>query len=395
MDAVRARVTVGLLALVSVAALSFLFSVNPSVASSDDWAIIGILATVALVGTSISRRWLSSGDALAPPWESHTLWILPAAMLTPPMAFLPLVALSIALTVAKRGQHVVQRIVISCITVTTTVVIRLATVWIDDFILAAVVGIALLWIVGALCAVAVAHVFLSLDSSALWRDERWSFVQLACAFSGVVVAGAMQQDPLFGFVALAPLLLADFSLRWPELTRLARVDAKTGMPNYQHWHDITSRVLRQAELRNLPAAVLMMDLDMFKSVNDSCGHLAGDQILSELSALVRSRVGSTDTAGRFGGEEFVIALFDRTVEEAFTYADALRQAIADQVHDLSDTSADLPADRRVTCSIGVAGTDIFTYDLTRLVRAADHALGEGKTAGRNRVVVARPDQAVV
>jgi diguanylate cyclase (GGDEF)-like protein len=128
-----------------------------------------------------------------------------------------------------------------------------------------------------------------------------------------------------------------------------------------------------------PLAVLIADLDRFKEVNDQHGHLVGDQVLAAAAAAFQSGSRSYDVLGRFGGEQFTIALPGTDVDEAAQITDRLRQLVGD---------AAVPVGRdcvQVTVSIGAAVLGRHGQDLTDLLVAADLALYRAKAAGRNQV----------
>jgi diguanylate cyclase (GGDEF)-like protein len=223
-------------------------------------------------------------------------------------------------------------------------------------------------------------------------------------------------DPWLGLAGVAPLLLAAFALRWPELTWHARIDPKTGLPNAWHWEERTRELLGAAEARGVPVSVMIVDIDRFKLVNDTYGHLAGDEVLNNVADVLRSQLRQGDLVGRFGGEEFVVTTFGLTAAAAQSAAERTRARIAAQRHRVASrrpgavadglpgaavrpvhtltagarrdarTEPDQPpATCTVTCTIGVASSARYGYDLTRLLDLADIALAAGKADGRDRV----------
>lgn len=407
----RTTITVALLLLASVATAVATAFGDARLPSPREWYIVGILAAVAVVGTAGTYLFGPSDDGSSPPWDPHTVWLLPAALLTPPAAFAGLVLLSVALTLAKRIHPLMLRVVVACITALTTCALHASARFIDSLVVAALLGIFLLWLIGVIVAIAAAHIFVTPSGTATWLDYRWSLVLMGCAFSGMTIAGAMVLDPLFGIAGLAPLLLATFALRWPELDRHARVDAKTGLPNARAWEDRSRELLAAAALHEIPAAVMILDIDKFKVVNDTYGHLAGDQVLVELADTLRSQVNPGDVVGRFGGEEFVVTMFELSAAEAVAAAERIRAVVGAQRHLIVPAGAEVLADSYaavagapptagmrvdapdsptaqdcvVTCTIGVASSDSFGYDFDRLLQQADSALVLGKATGRNQV----------
>jgi diguanylate cyclase (GGDEF)-like protein len=166
----------------------------------------------------------------------------------------------------------------------------------------------------------------------------------------------------------------------------AATDGLTGLPNKRAVTDTLKRMFAQAAAERSPLALLMLDLDHFKQVNDQRGHAVGDQVLANVGAVMRGAMRSRDFAGRNGGEEFAILLPDTETPVALRIAERVRAAIAEM---------SLPSiDVAVTVSIGVAGYPEHASTPDRLARLADAALYLAKRTGRNRVELAEPSVAV-
>jgi diguanylate cyclase (GGDEF)-like protein len=386
--------TVAPIAAVAIACLAVGIWTDLRTPTATDWRIVGVLAAVAVVGSAIQWRMGPPDGESTPPWSSHTVWLLPAALLTPTWAFLPLLALSLALSFARRAHRLALRIVVGSITVITTIEIHWIAQAFASLLIAGVVGIVLLYIIGLIVALVAAFAFTGPTGTALWLDYRWSFVQLGCSFAGLLTAAAIVFDPLAGLAALAPMLMAEFTLNWPELDRHARIDGKTGLPNARHWDDRSRDLISAAKLHDTPVAVAILDIDHFKSVNDTYGHLVGDDVLEGFAATLRAQVNPGDVVGRFGGEEFVVTLFGLDSNRAGEVAERLRRAISAQVYDArprqamgqSGYDAALAEGTfSITCTVGLATSDLFGFDLTALLAAADDALAVGKASGRDTV----------
>jgi len=138
----------------------------------------------------------------------------------------------------------------------------------------------------------------------------------------------------------------------------------------------------QASTTGSPIALLLLDLDHFKQINDQWGHAVGDQVLANVGAVLRSVLRTRDFAGRNGREEFAILLPDTAIPAALEIAERVRAAIAEITLPSSDVS--------VTASIGVGGYPVHASTLDRLERLADAALYLAKRHGRNRVEQAGP-----
>jgi diguanylate cyclase (GGDEF)-like protein len=130
-------------------------------------------------------------------------------------------------------------------------------------------------------------------------------------------------------------------------------------------------------------------VDHFKVVNDQLGHLAGDQVLTSMAALMRKAVRDIDAVGRYGGEEFGIVLPHTNLDRALVLAERLRRQIECQAFEAGEESV------RMTASIGIAQIpDISIASMSDWIAAADSALYDAKALGRNRVAVHMPDHAV-
>ena len=137
---------------------------------------------------------------------------------------------------------------------------------------------------------------------------------------------------------------------------------------------------------HIPLAVALMDIDHFKAVNDTYGHLIGDKALRAVTDALRSQLRGYDLAGRFGGEEFVVLLPQAREQDALSVAERLRAHIA---------GLSIPVDDRdesagcvtLTISVGVASLDGESRELTDLLAAADAALYHAKETGRNKTHV--------
>jgi diguanylate cyclase (GGDEF)-like protein len=160
-------------------------------------------------------------------------------------------------------------------------------------------------------------------------------------------------------------------------------DPMTGLYNRRYLVDFLARELTRARRAGAPLAVIMMDLDRFKRINDTFGHDAGDHVLLEVAALLKKSVRGNDMVCRFGGEEFVIVLTDATAEIAVRRCEAIRESIKLQEPVYQGNSLGSS-----TASFGIALFPDHGDSHDALMRASDEALYEAKRAGRDRVVVA-------
>ena len=166
-----------------------------------------------------------------------------------------------------------------------------------------------------------------------------------------------------------------------DLQEQAITDPLTGLLNRRYLREYLPRELTRARRNGASLAVIMIDIDLFKRVNDTFGHEAGDFVLREFGALLGSHIRGSDVACRFGGEEFVLVLPDASLEGAREKAESFRASV--KKLDLQYRNEPIG---RITASFGVALFPAHAEDADSLIRAADEALYQAKNAGRDRVV---------
>ena len=182
------------------------------------------------------------------------------------------------------------------------------------------------------------------------------------------------------------LALANQALR-ERLRGQALRDALTGLHNRRFLEEVMPQIEAQLARDGQPVAVLMLDLDHFKSINDTHGHAVGDAVLHAVGALLIDQLRRSDVACRYGGEELAVLLPGSDIEQAAERADVLRQAIAGLSGSAARAPGSLPLPP-ITVSIGVAAAPQTALRLTDALKAADAALYEAKRSGRNKVTVA-------
>ncbi len=224
---------------------------------------------------------------------------------------------------------------------------------------------------------------------------------------GIMVARAVTDSPFMALAALPLVALLHRSLRHAQLVDASRIDAKTGLLNAGTWlREARLETARAARTRT-PLAVAIADIDHFKNVNDTFGHLTGDAVLAAIASALSALLREGDLTGRFGGEEFAILLPGTDAAEAHQITERVREKISRIATPVSDgpgghaparrrrgsAGGEGPGDHRtggndalrVTISIGVAALGSSRLDLEELLAAADHALYQAKETGRNRV----------
>lgn len=227
---------------------------------------------------------------------------------------------------------------------------------------------------------------------------RFMLAGLAAQLAGIAVALAV-----FGFAFIAVtsatqlyaclpiLLLYPFALGFicyqqaitlarhkRELLALSRTDSLSGLLNHGAWKDHLEIEFQRCRCGQHGGAIALIDIDHFKVINDTYGHVTGDIVLRQLSKVLRQNLRSTDLAGRYGGDEFCVILPDMPLGRATEVMDALRDCFSSLVY-AQDPNL------RVSLSIGLAPFNPTHNDATRWLSDADLALYEAKSGGRNRV----------
>jgi len=171
-----------------------------------------------------------------------------------------------------------------------------------------------------------------------------------------------------------------------QLVSRTRIDPKTGLLNAAAWEREADAAITRAGPTGAPLAVAIVDIDHFKAVNDSHGHLVGDKVLRAVSDRFTQMTRPDDLVGRFGGEEFVLLLLDSGTGIAYRIAERLRLSFANAPITVDAPGAGVTVTIPLTVSIGVATlNDTTDRTLTDLMAAADAALYRAKREGRNRV----------
>lgn len=162
------------------------------------------------------------------------------------------------------------------------------------------------------------------------------------------------------------------------LDKLNRTDALTGLPNRFHWLEAAGKALLQFDRHRRPAALILLDIDRFKQINDQDGHAAGDARLCELASVLYENMRPLDTPGRLGGDEFGVVLPDTASAQALVVAERIRRHVERLL------SSGAGEHHAWTVSLGVAEIGTAIGDVAAWVHAADLALYQAKAEGRNR-----------
>jgi diguanylate cyclase (GGDEF)-like protein len=166
-----------------------------------------------------------------------------------------------------------------------------------------------------------------------------------------------------------------------EIHRLAVLDGLTGVPNRRYLMDFLEREIARSRRHDRPLSVAIMDIDHFKRVNDTYGHMAGDHVLQSLATLVGKSIRKEELFARYGGEEFAFVLPETAGEQAAGFCERIRRLVEE--HSFEFDSMVIP----LTVSIGSAVLNSSSDTAKDLIAAADDQLYQAKRTGRNRVCV--------
>jgi diguanylate cyclase (GGDEF)-like protein len=166
-----------------------------------------------------------------------------------------------------------------------------------------------------------------------------------------------------------------------EVYQLATHDPLTDLCNRRHFIELADKEIARALRHERPLALCIVDVDLFKPVNDRYGHIAGDGVLKKIAAVMHGLVRGEDLAARIGGEEFAVLLPEADMDAANRFAERLRESVEAATFELGGET------QRLTVSVGIAGLSPGRDDRSKLMQAADVALYRAKAEGRNRVRV--------
>lgn len=210
-------------------------------------------------------------------------------------------------------------------------------------------------------------------------------LEFATLCLGGLTALALADQPLWSVLVVPPLFVLQRSVLTKQLEIAATTDAKTGLLNAAAWQHMAQRELARAHREHEPAALLIIDMDNFKLVNDTHGHIAGDAVLRAVADCLVHELRQYDAIGRFGGEEFVAILCGVDELAAFGISERVRQQV--QLLQVTAPIEEQPPLTGLSASIGISCYPEHGAELEDLLHAADSALYAAKRAGRNRVVV--------
>ena len=182
---------------------------------------------------------------------------------------------------------------------------------------------------------------------------------------------------------LAPLVLFYSTLKLPKLEQKARMEPKTGLYNSRYFEEALQKELSRAKRFNRPLTVVMADMDFLRQINNTYGHLAGDEVLISVADILKRSFREYDVVARFGGEEFAILLPEVSVYEAHSHINSIRATIEKMSFVVSTSVSPI----KTTISFGLSGFEFQEQSGRDITHNADVALYQAKLEGRNRVSI--------
>ena len=350
------------------------------------------LLAVLLVSALLVRLPRSDRTAPGVPESTSGAWELPAAVLLPPtLAFTaPVAVTAIACWRLRRVPRKLDAVVAGLADGIVSLSFHALAPPLPVPGIRAVAWLLAVAAAGAMRWALICAVFLAVTYGArpelprLPADRELLRGGLAELCAGILITCSAVISPLCVIIAVPLATPLQRSLQYTRLVHDARTDLKTGLLNAAAWQEEAAVEIARAVRARHPLAVALLDIDHFKAVNDTHGHLAGDQALRAVAGVVKAQLRGYDIAGRYGGEEFAVVLPHTQADQARRIAERLRMAVA--AADVGGSETGRSRIRLcVTVSVGVACLADTGPGLQALVAAADAALYDAKAAGRNRV----------
>ena len=364
-------------------------SETPSPSEIARFAAIAGTAGAVVIGSSIYSHRL--GETERNPWAAHLSYLTAGIIALPPnLMVLLLFGPTLHCLLAQRPETHRWLFTLSATTLAVFAT-RYLLGWVDpraNLLIMTLGASALLILRAAL----IAFGLKLRRPDATFEENVGEPIDAVLGVVAVSIGGLMgcvaESNAVHALIAGPSLALLERAAQLPQWRRSAQRDAKTGLANAVHWDSRARYELTKGAARIRPMAVMLLDLDHFKKVNDEVGHLAGDAALAAISLLLRGTVRRGDLVGRFGGEEFVVLLPEATPDEAEVVAERVRKAVAALRVPTMATNGQPHELHGLTVSIGVSTTTRFGYELPDLLVAADAALLAAKAYGRNLVSMA-------
>jgi diguanylate cyclase (GGDEF)-like protein len=216
----------------------------------------------------------------------------------------------------------------------------------------------------------------------LFSRGQYDLLEIATLCLAGLTALALKYEPWLTLLVVPTMVVLNRTALLKELEVAATTDSKTGLLNAVAWRQLAGRELSRAQREKRSAAMLIVDMDNFKLINDSYGHLVGDAVLKAVADLLAVELRGYDTVGRFGGEEFVALLADVSAMQALEISDRVLRAVRALEVPARDGKSPV---RGLSASIGVACYPEQGSEVEDLLHVADSALYTAKREGRDRV----------
>ncbi|SEP70542.1 diguanylate cyclase (GGDEF) domain-containing protein [Lentzea xinjiangensis] len=364
-------------------------SATPSPSEIARFAAIAGTAGAVIIGSSIYSHRI--GETERNPWAAHLSYLTAGILALPPNLLVLLLFGPALHCLLEQRPETYRWVYTLSATALAVFVTRSLLGWTDPR------ANLLLMVIGATVLLALRAALISFGMklrrpSSTFEENVGEPIDVVLGIVAVSIGGLMgcvtETNAVHALIAGPSLALLERAAQLPQWRRSAQHDAKTGLANAVHWDSRARYELAKGAERTRPMAVMLLDLDHFKRVNDEVGHLAGDAALAAISLLLRGTVRRGDLVGRFGGEEFVVLLPDATPDEAESVAERVRKAVAALRVPTMATDGKPHELHGLTVSIGVSCTTRFGYQLPDLLVAADAALLAAKAYGRNLVSMA-------
>jgi diguanylate cyclase (GGDEF)-like protein/putative nucleotidyltransferase with HDIG domain len=205
-------------------------------------------------------------------------------------------------------------------------------------------------------------------------------LDLSLLYFGASLSIVWNHNALALGLFLVPLYLIYSTLRVPALERKTEIDSKTGLFNHEYFRNQLNNELPRAKRFDRPLCIVLADLDLLRNINNTYGHLAGDEVLMGVAKVLKASVRDYDVVCRFGGEEFAILLPETTLAQAYERAELIRKIIEDMDFTVPTSVTSI----RATMSFGIAQRENFSQTPDEIIHNADLALYHSKLSGRNR-----------